>query len=306
MQTLTEIRRLLEQAGLSPRKAFGQCFLIDGNLLGKVLELAEVTAEQTVLEVGPGTGSLTEELLARAGRVVAVEIDRGLTELLRHRLGGRDKLTLVGGDVLAGKHEISPDVLAACGAPQGEASTACLVSNLPYNIATPLLAECLLLSWRALRGPGGACRFDRLTFTVQKELAERLVAGPGSSAYGPVSVLVALLGRWRLGPIVPASAFWPAPKVASRIVRIDFDAARAALLADAATLSATLSAAFGQRRKQVGTIFRRAWPAAAEALPAAGVDPTWRAEQIAPEQYLALANALAGGTKDSHRVQGRD
>jgi 16S rRNA (adenine1518-N6/adenine1519-N6)-dimethyltransferase len=336
MQTQTEIRRLLEEAGLSPRKAFGQCFLIDGNLMGKLLELADVTADQTVLEVGPGTGSLTEELLHRARRVVAVEIDRGLAELLRRRLGGRDNLTLIGGDVLAGKHEISPAVLAACGAgilpAQQDAGKTCLpaasrqvpapqakanlVSNLPYNIATPLLAECLLLSWRALGGPGGPggpCRFERLTFTVQKELAERLVAEPGGSAYGPVSVLVALLGRWRLGPIVPATAFWPAPKVASRIVRIDFDAARAGRLADARTLSATLATAFGQRRKQVGTIFRRAWPsfagrpategkAALEFLAAAGIDPTWRPEQIDPQQYLDLANRLTGTARHGDPV----
>ena len=292
MQTLHEIRRLLDEAALRPRKSFGQSFLIDGNLMGKLLELAEPAGGETVLEVGPGTGSLTEELLDRAGRVVAVEIDRGLCRLLERRLGDRANFRLVQGDVLAGKHEISPAVLEAV------APSAHLVSNLPYNIATPLVAECLILTWRAARGAEGACAFDRMTFTVQKEVGDRLAAGEGGKAYGPVSVLVGLLGRIRLGPLVPAAAFWPQPKVASRIVRIDFDAERAAELTDVDTLRQLLAMAFGQRRKQVGGISRAKATAFeaeafAEALAAAGVDPTRRAEQTAPEQFLSMANALA-------------
>ena len=100
MQTLTEIRRMLNAAGLSPRKAFGQCFLVDHNMLGKLIELAELPPGQTVLEVGPGTGTLTEELLAGGANVVAAEIDRGLCRLLRERLGECGGFTLIEGDVL--------------------------------------------------------------------------------------------------------------------------------------------------------------------------------------------------------------
>lgn len=297
MQTLREIRRLLDEAGLRPRRQLGQSFLIDGNLLGKLLELAELSGGETVLEVGAGSGSLTEELLDRAAQVVAVEIDRGLCELLRRRLGGRENLRLICGDVLAGKAALCPGVLGAL-RPGSH-----LVANLPYRIAAPLLADCLMESWRSQRGRSGArCSFERLTFTVQKELAERLSASCGGEAYGPVSVLTALLGRIRLGPAVPASAFWPRPKVVSRIVRVDFDPAGAGALADADVLRAALSLAFGQRRKQVRSILRRkAAPFAPEALAwalaAAGIDPARRAEQIHPGQYLAFANALARGVE---------
>jgi len=290
MQTLHQIRSLLAEAGLSPRRRYGQCFLIDGNLMGKLLELAEVGPSQTVLEVGPGTGSLTEELLERAGKVVAVEIDRGLCQLLSEKFHNRGMLTLLCRDALAGKHQLAGEVLAALG------DEADLVANLPYNIATPLLAECLVGAWLALRG-GGGCRFCRLTFTVQREVADRLAAAPGSADYGSLSVLVALLGRLRLGTNVPASAFWPRPKVASRIVRIDFDPAAAARLADVDRLQTLLATAFGQRRKQIGSIFRRKQqpfsPQALEAaLTAAGIDRSLRPQDIPPDQYLSMANAL--------------
>jgi 16S rRNA (adenine1518-N6/adenine1519-N6)-dimethyltransferase len=295
MQTLREIRRLLAEAGLSPRKQLGQSFLVDGNLLGKVVELAELTGRETVLEVGAGTGALTEELLGRAAEVVAVEVDRGLCDLLRRRLGERSNFRLIRGDVLAGKHALSPAVLDAV------RPGTHLVSNLPYHVATPLLVECLVQSWRAARGEGrAACSFERLTFTVQKEVAARLTASPGSKAYGPVSVVVALLGRIRLGPAVPASAFWPRPNVAGRIVRIDFDGDRAGRLSDADTLAAVLRLAFGQRRKQIGSVSRRksgalTGEALAAGLASAGIDPTGRPEATPPGQFLALANALAPG-----------
>jgi len=293
MQNLREIRRLLDEAGLRPRREFGQCFLIDGNLMGKLLELADLSGGETVLEVGPGTGSLTEELLDRSSRVVAVEIDRGLAAMLRRRLGGRSGFVLIQGDVLAGKHALSATVLEALPA------DAHLVSNLPYNVATPVVAECLLQSWRALRR-GAEPGVSRLTFTVQREAADRLAAGPGNKAYGPVSVLIALLGRVRLGPAVPAAAFWPRPKVASRLVRIDFAADRAACVADADVLVDVLALSFGQRRKQLRAITRRKGSpfevsALAAALAEAGVDLSARPDRMAPEQYRDLANALSPG-----------
>ena len=286
---------MLEDEGLATHKRYGQNFLIDHNLMGKLLDLAGLTGTETVLEVGPGTGSLTEELLARAGRVVAVEIDRGLHALVGRRLGGWADLTLIHGDVLAGKHAISPVVLAAL--PPG----AHLVSNLPYNAAAPLVAECLLLSWASAvgGGDGPAVRFDRMTFTVQREVADRLAAGAGSGAYGPLGVVAALLGVIARGPIVPNSAFWPRPKVASRILRIDFDPAAASRLHSAASLRTVLAMAFGHRRKQIRSAARwkgsRVDPEAfAAALERAGIDPAARAQDIAPRQYLALANALVG------------
>jgi 16S rRNA (adenine1518-N6/adenine1519-N6)-dimethyltransferase len=293
VQTQGEIRTLLEQAQLAPHKRFGQHFLINRHLMGKLLDLAELTGRQTVLEVGPATGSLTEELLARAARVVAVEIDRGFCALLRRRLADQPRLTLIHGDVLAGKHAIAPQVRAALPA------SAHLVSNLPYSLATPLVAECLLSSWRAVAGgqspPPPA--FRRMTFTVQREVAERFAAAAGE-AYGPVSVIAALLGRVTLGPLVPNTAFWPRPQVTSRIVRVDFDAAAAGRLRSARALTAVLAAAFGHRRKQIRAAARQkgspfAPPAFEAALRQAGIDPAARAETLRPQQFLHLANALA-------------
>ena len=291
MQTLKELRELFDAEGIRPRKRFGQNFLIDRNLMDKLLELAALAGGETVLEIGPATGSLTEELLARAGRVVACEIDRGLADILTRRLGDDPKLTILRTDALAGKHALAAEVLAAA------SPTAHLVSNLPYNVAVPIVAECLASSWRATRGEGGAPRFDRLTFTVQKEVADRLTAGAGSGDYGPVSVLVTLLGKSTPGPIVPGSAFWPKPKVASRIVRIDFDAGGAADLPDLAALRGIVQLSFGQRRKKLGTIFRRQANGLA-LLAAAGeadVDVDARAERIEPQQFAAMAAAMGPG-----------
>jgi 16S rRNA (adenine1518-N6/adenine1519-N6)-dimethyltransferase len=293
MQTLTEIRSLLDRASLRPQKQYGQSFLVDGNLMAKLVELAGPAAGQTVLEVGPATGSLTEELLARGAVVVAVEIDRGFCGLLRRRLGGHDRFVLIEGDVLAGKHALSAAVLDAVGRQPH------LVANLPYNLATPLLAECLLQSWRSLAaGVGAGCRFERMTFTVQQEVADRITAGPGGGAYGPISVLTRLLADVQVGPALPPSAFWPRPRVSSRILRLDFLPERAVQLRSGDALMAALALAFGQRRKQIRSILRRkgapfAAEALAGALSAAHVEPTCRAEQVTPEQYLVMANALA-------------
>ncbi|MHC4982672.1 MAG: 16S rRNA (adenine(1518)-N(6)/adenine(1519)-N(6))-dimethyltransferase RsmA [Planctomycetota bacterium] len=306
MQTQTEIRQLVEAAGLRLRRRLGQSFLIDRNLMVKLLELAELAGEETVLEVGPATGSLTEELLERAGRVVAVEIDRGLFEILQSRLGGRERLTLMRCDVLAGKRAISPAVLGALG------PRAHMVANLPYNVATPLTAECLISSWRAERAASDSQSsgtiFERLTFTVQQELADRLTAAPGSHRYGPVSVIVALLGRPTFGPAVPASAFWPRPKVSGRILRIDLRVENAGRL-DAQLLRTLLAQAFGHRRKMIGHLLRRSdtarGGATAAAMEEAKIDRRLRPEDITPEQYLTWSNAIAQASQGRGESAGR-
>lgn len=299
MQTLTEIRDLLAGASIRPQKQLGQNFLVDKNLLAKLLDIAQVDRTQTVLEVGAGTGTLTEELLPRFARVVAVELDRKLYELLRDRLGERSNLVLIGGDVLESKHAISPAVLHALG------PEAVMLANLPYNIATPLIAEALVNSWRASCGPAGRgiCRFDSLTFTVQQEVAERMTASAGSRVYGPISVLIALLSRAKLGPVVPAAAFWPRPKVTGQIVRIDFDPDSAKGVRDIDILTGTVNLAFAHRRKQIGTIIRAkqsklpgtSCEALERAMKAANIERTLRPEQIHPEAFAEFANALAGG-----------
>jgi len=294
VQSLSQVRVLLEQAGVRPRGRLGQCFLIEPGRMEQLLTLAGPVEGRRVLEVGPGTGSLTEELLDRSARVLAVELDARLAALLRERLGGRAGFELIAGDVLAGKHAVSPAVLDALG------PSAALVANLPYSIATPLIAKCLLLDWRTRAGRNGArCRIDPLTFTVQEEVADRLAAGPGSASYGPASVLVGVLGRVELGPVLGSQAFWPRPKVSSRMLRIDFDDEAAGRLADVDVLHSLVAASFSQRRKQMTSLLKRKdvpFPpeATRAAMAAADVTPTLRAEAVAPEQFAVMANHLAG------------
>lgn len=293
MQTLSEIRQLLRSVGVRPSRHRGQCFLIDKNLMHKLLETAELDGDETVLEVGPGTGSLTEELLDRSAAVVVVELDRGLAKLLRERFTDAENLLILHRDVLEGKHAISGEVLSSL------PDRAMLVSNLPYGIATPLLAEMLRSSWRQVGGSREDRLFERMTFTVQKEVADRLAAEPGGGDYGPVSVLVELLGSITAGRVVPASAFWPKPEVDGQIMRIDFDAEKTSLLADIDALADVLHACFSHRRKQLSSLLRqrlsRPDPAKLRrAVEQAGVDTTLRASQISPRQYRDIANALFG------------
>jgi 16S rRNA (adenine1518-N6/adenine1519-N6)-dimethyltransferase len=293
MQTLSEIRALLGKAGLSPQRRFGQCFLHDRHYMDALLDLAEVPAGATVLEVGPGTGSLTEELLERARDVVAVEIDRGLSAVLRRRFGRRDDFVLVEGDVLAGKHELSPAVAEQL------SPAAHMVSNLPYNIATPLISQCLIDTWRRrIAGEQAYAGFDRLTFTVQHEVAQRLIAPPGSGAYGIVSVLVPLLGDAYPGAVLPPTAFWPRPKVDSQMLRIDFNGHKAGRVPDVDLLLTVTQLAMGQRRKKLRSAARRRGspilPAVLEqAMERAGVDPDARSGEIPPEKYAELAQAVS-------------
>lgn len=289
---MAQIRELLQQSGLSPRRMFGQNFLIDLNLMNKLLELADVDPSVPVLEVGPGTGSLTESLLDLGAKVVAVEIDRGLHELLSQRIGHRPELTLIHADALAGKRDINPAVLHELG-PRAQ-----LVANLPYNIATPLVLQCLLDTWQAMHGQDRLTIFNRLTFTVQLEVAQRMLAQVGGEDYGPVSVITSLMGSVTPGPVLPATAFWPRPKVASRILRIDFDESRATGIKDATVLSKVLFLAFNQRRKQIGPILRRRLDGVdpsviASIMNSAGVEPSQRAQSVTPEKFLTIANSLA-------------
>ncbi len=161
----------------------------------------------------------------------------------------------------------------------------------------------LVSSWRAVHGCERACLFSRLTFTVQTEVADRIAAKPGSGDYGPVSIITALLSEVTRVAAVPPSAFWPQPKVTSQIMRIDFDPAAANRMGDLPALRELLALAFGQRRKQIGSVFRKggrglAPPDLANALAAAGVPADARAQHITPEQFAAMARLIAAGPTD--------
>jgi len=281
-QTLSEVRGILAAAGLAPQHRFGQNFLIDLNLMRKLVSAAELTAADTVLEVGPGTGSLTECLLAAGAGVVAVEIDRGLQRVLAERFATEPRFELVAGDVLAGKHTVSPEVRAALARrPPGPGGAYKLVANLPYQVATPLLVDSLLL----------VPPFERLVCTVQREVGERLVAPVGTDAYGPASVVAQFLADTAVLARVPPAAFWPRPQVDSVMVmlRPRPNAAGGA----AAAFAAFVQRGFGQRRKMLRRFLARLEGVAVEtACAAAEVSPQARPEDLLPAAWWRLFQAV--------------
>jgi 16S rRNA (adenine1518-N6/adenine1519-N6)-dimethyltransferase len=238
-----------------------------------VAEAGQVAPDDLVIEVGPGTGTLTEELLSRAGRVVAVEIDRDLAAMLRERLGGNAKFTLIEGDALAGKHGLNGELLAVVRDATVRKQPVKLVANLPYNIASPLVIELLTEG------------VDLLAFTVQKEVAERLRAAPGSDAYGGLSVMAQLLAEVEVLRTLPPQAFWPPPKIESALVRLT---RRDRLGARAEEFSTFVHKLFSARRKTLRKGLELAGYDAAKALGATGLYGTVRAEELSPEQFLDL------------------
>jgi 16S rRNA (adenine1518-N6/adenine1519-N6)-dimethyltransferase len=272
MQTLAQIRTLLEERGLAPRKSLGQNFLIDQNLIRKLVDAAGVGAGDLVLEVGPGTGTLTEELLERGCEVVACELDRGLAELLRERLGPNSRFTLIEGDCLASKRELAPEIVARLG---GRPFT--LVANLPYGAATPLTTV-LLTQFPKCRG---------VFVTVQKEVADRLLAGPASKDYGLVSVLAQALAEVKRIAALPPECFWPRPEVTSSMVAIN--RRERPLTDEPGRLAEVCQRVFATRRKQLASILGRdiPWPP--------GVSGTMRAEELTVEKLVELSKVVGSG-----------
>lgn len=270
-----QVRRLAEAIGLRPAKRRGQNFVVDPNTVRRIVRLAEVTARDAVLEVGPGLGSLTLALLEQAGHVTAVEIDPALAAALPRTVADRapqaaERLTVLSADVLR---------VLALPDPQPTA----LVANLPYNVAVPVLLT-VLARFPALR---------RALVMVQVEVAERLVARPGTKAYGVPSVKLAWWAESRLAGTVARTVFWPVPNVDSGLVSL----VRRPPPPTTATrhdVFACVDAAFAQRRKTLRTAlvpWAGSADAAAAALHAAGVDPSTRGEQLDIATFAAVAAA---------------
>jgi 16S rRNA (adenine1518-N6/adenine1519-N6)-dimethyltransferase len=294
-QTKQEILAILSEAGSRPRHQFGQNFMIDQNLVRLVADAGAPSPGDVVIEVGPGTGTLTEEILARGAEVVAVEIDRDLAAALRARLGGRSGFRLIEGDALAGKHELDGELLAAISAAKSAGQPVKLVANLPYNVASPLVIELLLAG------------VDLLAFTVQREVAERLRAGISTEDYGALSVMAQLLADVEILRVLPPQAFWPAPKIESALVRLirrDRLGQRARpfgqflqrlFSARRKMLRKTLGAAQATERRSDGAMkgcrddTQRPVKGGAEAaLAALSIPPQARPEEVDPETLLRL------------------
>ncbi len=271
---LPPLRQVIDAHGIAAKKSLGQNFLLDLNLTAKIARLAGDLSETDVLEVGPGPGGLTRGLLAEgARRVLAIEKDPRCGPAL-DQIAARypDRMSYVVGDALdvdVTQHLTPPYKIAA---------------NLPYNVGTELLV-------RWLTPPIWPPQWSSLTLMFQREVAQRIVAQPGSKAYGRL----ALLAQWRSDPRIvldlPPEAFSPAPKVSSAVVHLTaLPAPR--YPANAATLNRVVAAAFNQRRKMLRSALKSVSPQIEDHLIAAGIKPTERAEQVGLEAFCALAQSL--------------
>lgn len=266
--TRRHIHELLEANGIHPSRALGQNFVADPNTVRRIASLAELEPEDAVVEIGAGLGSLTLALAETGAPVLAVEADRRLVEVLRAQvepLGVEvvhgDALTLDLSELLRSRDDWS------------------LVANLPYNVAVPLVVR-VLDDVPAVR---------RLLVMVQREVGERLAAGPGSRAYGAVSVKVAYHAEARVVSTVPASVFVPRPRVESVLVRMERrpQVAVDPAVVPAERLFALVRAGFAHRRKMLRRVL--AGMVGAECFESAGVDPRMRPEELSVEQWGRLA-----------------
>src|SRR5215472_8414468 len=270
---LPPLREVISRHGLKAKRSLGQNFLLDLNLTGRIARAAGAADGVAIVEIGPGPGGLTRALLAQgARRLIAIERDEralvALAEIAAHYPG---RLDVVAADAL----EFDPRSRLG-----GERAR--IVANLPYNIATALLVSWLTLEpWPPW--------YDRLILMFQREVAERIVARPGTKSYGRLSVLAQWRSEARILFDVAASAFVPAPKVTSSLVELG--PRPAPLPSDAQALQRLTQAAFGQRRKMLRQSLRSLGTDPLPLLAAAGIAETARAEDIAVEGFVALARA---------------
>jgi 16S rRNA (adenine1518-N6/adenine1519-N6)-dimethyltransferase len=273
---LPPLREVITRYNLSAKKSLGQNFLFDLNLTRRIARSAGDISGKTVIEIGPGPGGLTRALLQEGAHVIAIERDmrcRGAMEELADVYPGQ--LTIIFGDTL----ELDPSSLATSGDPPE------IISNPPYNIATPLIFKWL----------ESAQQFTGMTLTLQKEVAERITAAPRSKEYGRLSVMT----QWRCNTSIlfkiPPRAFIPPPKVTSMVIRL-IPRSKPLAEADPDTLGRVVKAAFGQRRKMLRSAMKTLHVDTASLLEAADIPPTARAEELVVEQFCALARALPSQT----------
>ncbi len=270
MTDLPPLRDVIEAHNLGAKKSLGQHFLLDLNLTAKIVRGAGVAENDAVLEVGPGPGGLTRPLLAAGARVTAIERDARCIDAVEALAAHYPKqLKIVEADAL------SADELTLL----GEQTPVKIVSNLPYNISTELLIKWL---------KAGPALWSSMTLMFQKEVADRILAAPGSKTYGRLSVIAQAAAAPTRAFDLPARAFTPPPKVDSSVVHFT----PANKKCDLAALECVTAAAFGQRRKMLRSSLKNLYMDRLEnALAAAGVKPTQRAEEVSVEQFIVLSAA---------------
>jgi 16S rRNA (adenine1518-N6/adenine1519-N6)-dimethyltransferase len=258
------------------RKSLGQHFLNDRRILQRIVDALELTGTETVIEVGPGRGSLTELLVPKAGRLVLVEYDRALAERLRAQYSATPNVSIIEADILR------INLAEAAGGPFR------LVGNVPYYITTPIL-------FHALERP----RPERAVYLVQREVADRIVATPGSREYGALSVNVQAVATAKILFGVAPGSFHPPPKVDSAVIRIDPRPDPVVTTEQEPALRRFVLDAFGMRRKQMRRVVRSIWQLSAEdadaLLAKAEIEPSVRPETLSPAQFARLVRLSRAG-----------
>lgn len=287
MHTKQQIMQLLASAGVEPNKRFGQNFLIDLNLMRLLVDSANIDNGDFVLEVGCGTGSLTQALAERAGRVIAVELDKTLAEIAASQLVNAGNVEIINTDILENKNTISKNVCDAVKlAREKLPGRLLLISNLPYSVASPLMMN-------LITGPTFA---DAMYVTVQKEVADRMTAGPNDRHYGTLSIHMAATGDVKTERTLSPSVFWPAPQVNSAMISFVRKTEKVSRIQNMEILGEVINLFMQHRRKMIKACVKFAagslaeinnWP---EIFQNCGIDPHNRPEQLLPDQFVAIAN----------------
>ena len=278
------------EIGIHPRGKLGQNFLIDLNLLRLLHDSAQLEPNDVVLEVGTGTGSLTGLMSKSAGRVITVEVDQIMHQLAKEELQDRDNIKFVFADILQNKNRLNPEVLDAVRTAMAEVPDARfkLTANLPYSIATPLMSNLLLTDIVP----------HSMTVTIQKELAERIVAKPSTKDYSSLSLWMQSQCRCRVIRNMPPSVFWPRPKVDSAIIQITYDARLRKRIPDLVFFHEFSRAIFFHRRKFLRSVLvsmlkdKLGKPEVDAIMASMGFNDQTRAEQLPVEKLLKLCETI--------------
>ena len=289
-QTASFLRNRFQEAGIRPNTRHGQNFLIDLNLVEFLANSAALGPRDVVLEVGTGTGSLTQLMAPQVAHIVTVEIDQQLSMLAAEELADADNVTMLRQDALRNKNNMHPNVLEEVQRWLDEVpdSQFKLAANLPYNVATPIISNLLR------RDPVPVS----MTVTIQKELAERIVAQPSTKDYSALSIWVQSLCDTDVLRVLPPTVFWPRPKVQSAIIQIKPSAEKRASIADLEFFHTFVRSMFLHRRKFLRSVIMAAFkgqldkPAVDEVMAERGLTGESRSEQLSVEEMKALGDAL--------------
>ncbi len=281
------VSELLAEYGLRPKKRLSQHFLVDANLVRRIARIAEVGSGDHVLEIGTGLGTLTRELASRGAKVVTVEVDRCLRPIIERTLGEFDSVEAVFADFL--KLDLETFL------PERWAGKWLLVGNLPYSVTSPIVTK--ILSAKHL--------FSRMVVTVQKEVAQRLTAGPSTEQYGALTIFVQYHCEVEQAGLIPPSVFFPVPEVESALVRLNPRERPAVNVPDEQLFFAIVRSAFGKRRKTLlnalasSAVLSWSREKTAQVLACAGIDPSCRGETLSISEFAQIAIAAVALEKSS-------